>query len=177
MPETLNAALEHAVVTWPEKTFLRVDGRQVSFAEFDADVGRLAAGLRDAGLRRGDRLVVFMRNSLACLHTWFAANRLGAVWAPINTEFRGLALSHVCALAQARLFVVDADLRDPLVAALATRTPACSSTATAPTRSPPSTRPSRWRPSRSPSRIGPRCSSRPGRPAARRRASSPTATS
>ena len=118
MPETLNAALERAVATWPEKTFLRIDGRQVSFAEFDADVGRLAAGLRDAGLRRGDRLVVFMRNSLACLHTWFAANRLGAVWAPINTEFRGTGLSHVCALAQARLFVVDEDLRDPLLAAL-----------------------------------------------------------
>jgi acyl-CoA synthetase (AMP-forming)/AMP-acid ligase II len=118
MPETLNAALEHAVSTWPEKTFLRVDGRAVSFAEFDAAVGRLAAGLRDAGLRPGDRLVVFMRNSLACLHTWFAANRLGAVWAPINTEFRGLTLGHVCALAQAKLFVVDADLRDPLVAAL-----------------------------------------------------------
>ena len=119
MPETLNAALERAVATWPEKTFLRIDGRQVSFAEFDADVGRLAAGLRSAGLRRDDRLVVFMRNSLACLHTWFAANRLGAVWAPINTEFRGLTLSHVCGLAQAQLFVVDADLREPLLAALA----------------------------------------------------------
>jgi crotonobetaine/carnitine-CoA ligase len=118
MPETLNAALAHAVATWPEKAFLRIDGRQVSFAEFDADVGRLAAGLRAAGLERGDRLVVFMRNSLACLHTWFAANRLGASWVPINTEFRGLTLAHVCALAQARLFVVDADLRQPLLQAL-----------------------------------------------------------
>jgi crotonobetaine/carnitine-CoA ligase len=60
-----------------------------------------------------------MRNSLACLHTWFAANRLGAVWVPINTEFRGLTLAHVCALARARLFVADADLRDPLVTAIA----------------------------------------------------------
>ena len=119
MPETLNAALRHAVATWPEKTFLRIDGLQVTFAEFDAGVGRLAAGLRDAGLGPGDRLVVFMRNSLACLHTWFAANRLGAVWVPINTEFRGLTLAHVCALARARLFVADADLRDPLVTAIA----------------------------------------------------------
>jgi crotonobetaine/carnitine-CoA ligase len=118
MPETLNAALQKAVATWPDKTFLRIDGRQVSFAEFDADVGRLAAGLRAAGLGRGDRLVVFMRNSLACLHTWFAANRLGAIWAPINTEFRGLTLAHVCTLAKPRLFVVDADLREPFLEAL-----------------------------------------------------------
>jgi crotonobetaine/carnitine-CoA ligase len=114
MPETLNAALAHAVATWPDKVFMRIDGRTVTFAEFDRDVGRLASGLRDAGLERGDRLVVFMRNSLACLHTWFAANRLGAIWAPINTEFRGLTLEHVCALADAKLFVVDADLRHAL---------------------------------------------------------------
>jgi crotonobetaine/carnitine-CoA ligase len=114
MPETLNEALADAVASWPDKVFMRIDGRTVTFAEFDRDVGRLASGLRDAGLERGDRLVVFMRNSLACLHTWFAANRLGAIWAPINTEFRGLTLEHVCALADAKLFVVDADLRHAL---------------------------------------------------------------
>jgi crotonobetaine/carnitine-CoA ligase len=59
-----------------------------------------------------------MRNSLACLHTWFAANRLGAVWAPINTEFRGLTLKHVVDLLGSDLFVADADLVGPLRAAL-----------------------------------------------------------
>ncbi len=113
-PESLNAALARAVERWPDKPFLRIDGRTVTFAEFDAQVGRLAAGLQARGLGRGDRLTVFMRNSLACLHTWFAANRVGAVWAPMNTEFRGLTLGHVAALADSRLAVADADLVEPL---------------------------------------------------------------
>ena len=74
----------------------------------------MAAGLAAAGLRKGDRLGVFMANSLACLHTWFAANQLGAVWAPINIHFRGLPLRHVFELASADLFICDEDLMDVL---------------------------------------------------------------
>ncbi len=114
MRDTLNDALKRASRVWPDRVFLRVDGADVGFAEFEADVGRLAAGLADAGLGRGDRLAVFMHNSLACLHTWFAANRLGAVWAPINTEFRGRTLAHVIELADPRLLVCDAELVEPL---------------------------------------------------------------
>lgn len=121
MTETLNEALVHAARTWPAKPFMRIDATVVTFADFEDQVGRLAAGLQEAGLGPGDRLAVFMRNSLACLHTWFAANRLGAVWAPINTEFRGLTLGHVCELSAPRLFVCDSDLLDPLVAVASER--------------------------------------------------------
>lgn len=119
--DTLNAALRRAAASWPERTFLKIDGHDVSFAEFDDQVGRLAYGLRAAGIGPGDRLGVVMRNSLACVHTWFAANRLGAVWAPINTEFRGLTLEHAVNLLEADIFVADADLVSVLRAALHTR--------------------------------------------------------
>jgi acyl-CoA synthetase (AMP-forming)/AMP-acid ligase II len=119
--ETLNDALAHAIRAWPAKTFLRIDGAEVSFETFDRDVGRLAAGLRSAGVQRGDHVVVFMRNSLACLHTWFATNRLGAVWAPVNTELRGLTLAHVCELASASVFIADEELVEPLRRALGDR--------------------------------------------------------
>lgn len=121
MQDTLNAALQRAVDQWPDAVFLRIEGREVTFVGFEAQVGRLATGLADAGLGPGDRLVVFMRNSLACLHTWFAANRLGAVWAPVNTEFRALTLGHVVELADPRVVVVDADLLAPLQAVLRQR--------------------------------------------------------
>ncbi|HEY4035630.1 MAG TPA: AMP-binding protein [Ktedonobacteraceae bacterium] len=116
--DTLNAALAQAVAQWPTRTFLKIDGLQVSFRDFDEQVGRLAAGLRAAGLKKDDRLVVFMRNSLPCLHSWFAANRLGAVWAPINAEFRGQGLSHVLSLMNPSLLICDTGLLEPLQEAL-----------------------------------------------------------
>ena len=117
---TLNSALASAVDRWPDRIFLKIDGISVTFAEFEHEVGRLAGGLRTAhAVGRGDHVAVLMRNSLACEHTWFAANRLGAVWVPINTEFRGLGLEHAVRLADAAVFIADADLVDVLAVALA----------------------------------------------------------
>lgn len=116
---TLNSALAEAVQRWPGRVFLKMDGLDVTFAEFDEQVGQLAAGLRSiGGVTQGDRVCVFMRNSLACEHTWFAANRLGAAWVPVNTEFRGLLLDHALQLADARVYIVDSELKDLLLDAL-----------------------------------------------------------
>lgn len=117
---TLNSALASAVQRWPDRVFLKIDGAAVTFAEFENEVGRLAGGFRAVhAVGRGDRVAVLMRNSLACEHTWFATNRLGAVWVPINTEFRGLGLEHAVRLADASVFIADADLVDVLAVALA----------------------------------------------------------
>ena len=40
------------------------DSRTVSFAQYKAQVDRLAAGLRQAGIQKGDRIGVFGKNSL-----------------------------------------------------------------------------------------------------------------
>lgn len=117
---TLTSALADAVHRWPDRTFLKIDGVSVTFAAFEDAVGRLAGGLQEVyGVGRGDRVGVFMRNSLACEHTWFAANRLGAAWVPLNTEFKGLGLEHAARLADAKVFIADADLQDRLSVALA----------------------------------------------------------
>jgi crotonobetaine/carnitine-CoA ligase len=114
---TLTGALARAAQRWPDKTFVRIDGQEVTYAVFENQVARLATGLAAAGLQPGDRLLVVMTNSLACMHTWFAANRLGVLWAPVNTEFRGLSLAHAVKVADARLAIVDRHLLEPLQAA------------------------------------------------------------
>jgi crotonobetaine/carnitine-CoA ligase len=55
-----------------------------------------------------------MKNSLACVQTWFAANRLGASWIPVNTEWRGAGLANAVRLAQPTLTIADDDLTDHL---------------------------------------------------------------
>lgn len=117
---SLNVALTRAATLWPDRIFLKIGGEDVSFIEFERRVGRLAGGLERMGLRRGDRLCVFMNNSLECVETWFAANRIGAVWAPINTDFRGDGLRRVIDLANPRLFVCDSDLHSVFLDHLAT---------------------------------------------------------
>jgi long-chain acyl-CoA synthetase len=60
------------------------DGRTLSFAEVKKQVDRLAGGLQQAGIQKGDRLGVFGKNSLEYFLLYGAAAALGAILLPIN---------------------------------------------------------------------------------------------
>jgi crotonobetaine/carnitine-CoA ligase len=115
---SLTEALERAVASAPDATFIRIHGHDVSYRDFSNDAARLAGGLAERGVGVGDHVVVFMRNSLVCAHTWFAVNRLGAIWMPVNTAFQGAGLAHVVGLVTPRLVICDAELLGPMLAAL-----------------------------------------------------------
>jgi acyl-CoA synthetase (AMP-forming)/AMP-acid ligase II len=62
-----------------------VDGAtRLTYAELDARVGHLAAGLAGHGVGRGDRILWLGQNSFRVLEVLLAAARLGAVVCPAN---------------------------------------------------------------------------------------------
>lgn len=67
------------VDTWPDETAAADRHRTVTWAELDEGVSRAAAVLADAGVGRGDGVIVQLPNSVAYLETVFAIWRLGAV--------------------------------------------------------------------------------------------------
>ncbi|KAH8675353.1 putative coenzyme A synthetase [Xylariales sp. PMI_506] len=105
----INTALGHVVSCFPDRPFIRFGGEDTTFRQFDSAVAKLSGGLREAGLQQGDRLLVMMRNSLEMVYTWMAANRLGAVWVPINFELKSITLKHVIQAANPKLAVIDAE--------------------------------------------------------------------
>jgi len=102
----------------PDAVFIQLeDGRQVTFAALHDRVAAIAHGLRRNGVQRGDNVLVWMANSVACVETWFAINCLGAVYVPINTALRGQSLTNVLDNSGARHMVADADLLPALATA------------------------------------------------------------
>jgi crotonobetaine/carnitine-CoA ligase len=100
----------------PAAPFLRWthDGEAVSFGQAAEIVAALAGDLAAAGVQAGDRVVLYMQNSLVNVWCWFAVNTLGAVDAPINPAFFGALLAHQIRLVKPRLVVCDASLRAAL---------------------------------------------------------------
>ena len=66
------------------KMCLKDAERSFTFEEIDSRVNRLARGFIDLGLRKGDRIAVFLENSIEICEVYFAAARTGVVEAPIN---------------------------------------------------------------------------------------------
>lgn len=110
--------LEAQAETLADKDFLRFHSGRVSYAAFLALAETTAGRLHTAGVRPGDIVPTFLPNGIAAAAAWFALMRLGAVWAPINTEFRGAQLVAALNATGARLIVLAPHFAELIAAAL-----------------------------------------------------------
>lgn len=87
------------------------DGTAISRAEFSAKVDQTAAWLAAQGIGKGDVVAVWLVNRVEWLTLLFAAARLGAVVAAVNTRYRSADVAHLLKLSGAKLMVVEAAFR------------------------------------------------------------------
>ncbi|HAJ13451.1 MAG: AMP-binding protein [Hydrogenophaga sp.] len=102
--------LRAAVLDAPERTFLRMQGVELSFRDVDGQSDRLAAALAQRGIRQGDRVSLMLSNCPEFVIIWFALAKLGAVMAPVNTAFRGHVLQQAIDLVESRWLFAHASL-------------------------------------------------------------------
>ncbi len=81
-----------------------------SFAEVDDLADRAATGLLALGVAPGDTVAIFMGNDPHLVPLAFGVNRLGAIWVPTNTDYKGEWLFEALLHSRAEVLVVDADL-------------------------------------------------------------------
>jgi crotonobetaine/carnitine-CoA ligase len=90
--------------------YLVNDKSSISFAEAENISNRLANGLKAAGLAAGDRIALLIGNKPEMVLLAIAANKIGAIWTPINTEYKGDWLADNIQRCRAKILVVDAAL-------------------------------------------------------------------
>jgi crotonobetaine/carnitine-CoA ligase len=93
-----------------ERTFLELEESAVSFAALDERSNRVANALRALGVGRGQIIAVFLPNCAEFLYAWFAAAKIGAVIAPINSGFRSAEARYILQHTEAAVLVTTADL-------------------------------------------------------------------
>ncbi|MBB4371320.1 fatty-acyl-CoA synthase [Bradyrhizobium sp. cir1] len=87
------------------------DGVPVSRAEFEGKIEQTAAWLAAQGIGKGDVVAVWLVNRIEWIALLFAAARLGAVAAAVNTRYRSAEVAHLLRVSGARLMVVEAAFR------------------------------------------------------------------
>ena len=66
---------------------LEVGGASLSYGELWERAARVAGGLRERGIQRGDRVAIRLANGIDWVLAFFGAQMLGAVVVPVNTRF------------------------------------------------------------------------------------------
>jgi crotonobetaine/carnitine-CoA ligase len=69
--------------------FLLTDTQRITFAQADDISSRLAMGLQSLGVGQGDRVCLYLGNCPQFVLLTLAINKLGAVWVPVNTDYKG----------------------------------------------------------------------------------------
>jgi acyl-CoA synthetase (AMP-forming)/AMP-acid ligase II len=84
------------------------DGRSTTYAELDTSAGRVAAGLHELGVHKGDRVALVIDGDVDYLVAYYAALKAGAVVVPLCSDTRTAPLVHALAHSGARAVVLDA---------------------------------------------------------------------
>lgn len=121
--QTLGDLLRRSAARAPEKPALICGETIWTYAQFNAIVDRLAAGLASHGVVKGERVAILARNSHAFAALRFALARLGAVLVPINFMLKPDEVAYILTHAGARLLATDSGLA-PLARAAKALVPA-----------------------------------------------------
>ncbi len=119
---TLHGVLRRQAAAIPDAIYLWVDDEQISYAEVLARANAWAAALRELGVGRGDSVAFLIKNGPEFVCATFGCLQLGAIWIPVNVDYRGAWLRATLEDAAARVLIVDAELC-PRVAELGTGLP------------------------------------------------------
>ena len=111
MPEIpFGEMLWESAQRFPEKIAVIYQGQKISFRELDGLVNSFANALSRLGVRKGDRVALFMTNRPEYIITVYATARLGAVFTPMNPTYKEEEVAHQLHDSDASVLVVQESL-------------------------------------------------------------------
>jgi long-chain acyl-CoA synthetase len=107
----LHQLLETSVSQRPDKVALICDTQSYTYAQLGDMVAQLAAEFQRLGVRRGDRVALFLDNSVELVVGVFAALTAGAVFMPVNPLTKADKLAYMLNDSRATALVTHGVLR------------------------------------------------------------------
>jgi crotonobetaine/carnitine-CoA ligase len=98
-----------------DKPYLQFEEEKpLSYREVDEITNRVANGLIDLGVGKGDKVALLLPKSLEMVYSWFGCSKAGVTDVPINLANKGFFISHVINNSESRVLIIDRDLLDRL---------------------------------------------------------------
>ena len=119
---TVGEAFRNAVGRAPHDVAVVDQGQHYSYAELAKRVDRFANALLRYGVRHGDRVVCCMQNRVELVVAFFALQKIGSVYVPINYRLGSDEIKYCAQLTEPKAVILDATVL-PVISELATESP------------------------------------------------------
>jgi amino acid adenylation domain-containing protein len=131
--------LETTATRVPDKPAIVAPDGRLSYRRFDALANRFAWVLKEHGVQRGDRVVIYLDNSLEAAAAVFGTLKADAVFSPVNASTKTDKLAYILNHCRARALITHARLL-PTAAQAVDQAPSVVATIVAGTKHPPAAR-------------------------------------
>jgi fatty-acyl-CoA synthase len=107
---TLADAIEDTIDGQRERTFISFEGKDATYAEFDARANQFADWGLSAGLKAGDTVALFMENRPDYIAFWTGMAKIAVRTALINYNLAGAGLAHCVRIVDCKAIVMNPEL-------------------------------------------------------------------
>lgn len=105
---TLSKVLLETVKRFADREAIVFEGRRLIYQQLNDEVDRLARGLIELGVQKGDKIGLWMPNIPEWVIAYFAIARVGAVVVPMNTRYKSHEVHYILENSEATaLLMVD----------------------------------------------------------------------
>jgi long-chain acyl-CoA synthetase len=110
--KSLPQMFDEAADRYRDRTALVFYGKKISYAMLREHIDRLAAAFADLGLKRGDKVALYLLNSPQFVIAYFAALRIGCAVTPISPVYTSFEIKHQLENSEAKALVCQDILYD-----------------------------------------------------------------
>jgi len=89
---------------------LEFNGINYTFGEINSRANRMARLLKLRGLEKGDRLCVYLENSVTFIDLYLAAIKLGVIFVPVNILYKEREIAHIYKDAEPKAFIANGEV-------------------------------------------------------------------
>lgn len=114
----LGEALLISAKDYPSKTAIIAKSKEYSFSELKESSEKLANYLAFSGIKKGERVAIYMNNSWQCIIAIYGATLAGAVFLVINPQTKADKLSYILNDSGAKILISEGDFKQELLTAL-----------------------------------------------------------
>lgn len=115
----INKFLEISAEKYPDKNAIWHNNQWMKYSEIDSLSNKLGNFLKEAGIRRGDRVAILYENSFDYIIAYYAILKIGAITVALNTEATTESLTYLLQDSGSKAIISNKKFSKKLIPALA----------------------------------------------------------
>jgi len=105
--QAIGDMLDTVAARFPDKDAFCIGERRITYQDLARLSDTMAKALSRSGVRKGDRVAVWMKNCIEWLITFYGAAKMGAVLVPLSTRFKASEARHILAQSGASVLIFN----------------------------------------------------------------------